>query len=58
MSPRTYIVEVSAEIVERFTDWTSVESLDVEAFKVIPHAGGIAEVQLRSKPPEPEDLVA
>jgi hypothetical protein len=47
MTPRTYTVQIAAELAQQFTDWTRVSDLDVDEFKVDLREDGTAEVILR-----------
>lgn len=45
-SPRAYTVQVAHEIATLYTDWTRVDELDSDWFKVVLHDDGTAEVLL------------
>jgi hypothetical protein len=51
----TYTVEVSAEVVEQYLDWTNIGDLPAVWFKVVPQADGSAEVWFNSGEARPDD---
>ena len=54
---RSYVVEVSAELAERYGDWTRIDEIPAPLwFKVVPHEDGTAEVWLNSGEDRPKDL--
>jgi hypothetical protein len=52
--PRTYSVQVAAEIAEQYTHWTRIDTLEPDWFKVVLYDDGTAEVHLSiGRPPRP-----